>query len=89
MPGGGAAYVHLSEMIPFIKSSIEDLDEHIGADIVAKVQCSLSLSLFGLLLSKCRWENLSSFLNSCILFCVSVETESYPKVQSYVSKSLN
>lgn len=45
VPGGGAAYVHLSEMIPFIKSSIEDLDEHIGADIVAKVQCSLSLSL--------------------------------------------
>jgi len=38
VPGGGATYVHLSELIPrTIKNSMEDLDERIGADIVAKV----------------------------------------------------
>lgn len=36
VPGGGATYVHLSELIPTIKNSMEDLDERIGADIVAK-----------------------------------------------------
>ncbi|TQD99967.1 hypothetical protein C1H46_014471 [Malus baccata] len=37
VPGGGATYVHLSEFIPTIKNSMEDLDEQIGADLVAKV----------------------------------------------------
>lgn len=36
VPGGGATYVHLSEFIPSIKNSMEDLDEQIGADLVAK-----------------------------------------------------
>ncbi|KAL5577548.1 hypothetical protein UlMin_019247 [Ulmus minor] len=36
VPGGGAAYVHLSELVPAIKTSFDDLDEQIGADIVAK-----------------------------------------------------
>ncbi|RXH73600.1 hypothetical protein DVH24_016422 [Malus domestica] len=36
VPGGGATYVHLSEFIPSIKDSMEDLDEQIGADLVAK-----------------------------------------------------
>ncbi|OMO92345.1 Chaperonin Cpn60 [Corchorus olitorius] len=36
VPGGGATYVHLSEQIHIIKNSMEDLDERIGADIVAK-----------------------------------------------------
>ncbi|KAM1014556.1 hypothetical protein ACFX2C_044525 [Malus domestica] len=36
VPGGGATYVHLSEFIPTIKNSMEDLDEQIGADLVAK-----------------------------------------------------
>lgn len=36
VPGGGATYVHLSELIPSIKSSLDDLDEQIGADIIAK-----------------------------------------------------
>ncbi|XP_059437101.1 chaperonin 60 subunit alpha 2, chloroplastic isoform X2 [Corylus avellana] len=36
VPGGGSTYVHLSELIPTIKNSMEDLDEQIGADIVAK-----------------------------------------------------
>ncbi|XP_042499067.1 ruBisCO large subunit-binding protein subunit alpha [Macadamia integrifolia] len=35
-PGGGATYVHLSEQIPVIKDLIEDPEEKIGADIVAK-----------------------------------------------------
>lgn len=39
VPGGGATYVHLLEQIPTIKTSMEDPDEQIGADIVAKV-CS-------------------------------------------------
>lgn len=37
VPGGGATYVHLSEWVPSIKSSLDDLDEQIGADIIAKV----------------------------------------------------
>ena len=48
VPGGGATYIHLSELIPIIKNSMEDLDEQSGADIVAKVwypPLSLSLSL--------------------------------------------
>ncbi|XVF46020.1 hypothetical protein PTKIN_Ptkin02bG0254500 [Pterospermum kingtungense] len=36
VPGGGATYIHLSELIHMIKNSMEDLDERIGADIVAK-----------------------------------------------------
>lgn len=36
VPGGGATYVHLSELIPIIKNSMEDLDEQSGADIVGK-----------------------------------------------------
>ncbi|KAK9937171.1 hypothetical protein M0R45_013980 [Rubus argutus] len=36
VPGGGATYVHLSELIPVIKNSMEDSDEQIGADLVAK-----------------------------------------------------
>ncbi|XP_075672544.1 chaperonin 60 subunit alpha 2, chloroplastic isoform X1 [Castanea sativa] len=36
VPGGGATYIHLSELIPIIKNSMEDLDEQSGADIVAK-----------------------------------------------------
>nr|POE99689.1 chaperonin 60 subunit alpha 2, chloroplastic [Quercus suber] len=37
VPGGGATYIHLSELIPIIKNSMEDLDEQSGAYIVAKV----------------------------------------------------
>uniref|UniRef100_A0A0R0EF87 Uncharacterized protein n=1 Tax=Glycine max TaxID=3847 RepID=A0A0R0EF87_SOYBN len=37
VPGGGATYVHLLDLIPTIRNSMEDLDEQIGADIVAKV----------------------------------------------------
>ncbi|KAL4614563.1 hypothetical protein ACB092_07G062600 [Castanea dentata] len=36
VPGGGATYIHLSELIPIVKNSMEDLDEQSGADIVAK-----------------------------------------------------
>ncbi|XP_022762646.1 chaperonin 60 subunit alpha 2, chloroplastic isoform X1 [Durio zibethinus] len=36
VPGGGATYIHLSEKIHSIKNSMKDLDEQIGADIVAK-----------------------------------------------------
>lgn len=39
VPGGGATYLHLLEHIPIIKNSMEDPDEQIGADIVAKVCC--------------------------------------------------
>lgn len=41
VPGGGAAYIHLSEQIHIIKDSMEDLDERIGVDIVAKVCLSV------------------------------------------------
>lgn len=37
VPGGGAAFVHLSTCIPAIKDKLEDADEKLGADIVQKV----------------------------------------------------
>ncbi|RWW61197.1 hypothetical protein BHE74_00031755 [Ensete ventricosum] len=37
VPGGGAAYVHLSASVPAIKKKLEDHDELLGADIVQKV----------------------------------------------------
>ncbi|CAN1327558.1 Chaperonin 60 subunit alpha 2, chloroplastic [Linum perenne] len=36
VPGGGAAYVHLSKHVSTVKSSMLDENEQIGADIVAK-----------------------------------------------------
>eukprot|EP01018_Ginkgo_biloba_P029793 Gb_32466 [translate_table: standard] len=36
VPGGGAAYVHLSSCVPAIKKSIQDPEERLGADIVQK-----------------------------------------------------
>ncbi|KAI4968531.1 hypothetical protein ZWY2020_045861 [Hordeum vulgare] len=36
VPGGGAAYVHLSTYVPAIKETIEDHDERLGADIIQK-----------------------------------------------------
>ncbi|CAL9196549.1 unnamed protein product [Musa hybrid cultivar] len=36
VPGGGAAYVHLSASVPAIKKKLEDHDELLGADIVQK-----------------------------------------------------
>ncbi|PKU66861.1 ruBisCO large subunit-binding protein subunit alpha [Dendrobium catenatum] len=36
VPGGGAAFVHLSTFVPSIKDKLEDADERIGADIVQK-----------------------------------------------------
>ncbi|PWA77342.1 RuBisCO large subunit-binding protein subunit alpha [Artemisia annua] len=36
VPGGGAAFVHLSTLVPAIKETIEDADERLGADIVQK-----------------------------------------------------
>ncbi|KAH9319030.1 hypothetical protein KI387_020799, partial [Taxus chinensis] len=36
VPGGGAAYVHLSSYVPAIKESIDNPEERLGADIVQK-----------------------------------------------------
>ncbi|CAA7399034.1 unnamed protein product [Spirodela intermedia] len=36
VPGGGAAYVHLSTCVPAIKDKLEDPDERLGADIIQK-----------------------------------------------------
>lgn len=38
VPGGGAAYVHLSMFVPSIRDKLEDADERIGADIIQKVR---------------------------------------------------
>eukprot|EP00252_Welwitschia_mirabilis_P019801 TRINITY_DN468_c0_g1_i1.p1 TRINITY_DN468_c0_g1~~TRINITY_DN468_c0_g1_i1.p1 ORF type:complete len:590 (+),score=147.67 TRINITY_DN468_c0_g1_i1:206-1975(+) len=40
VPGGGAAYVHLSSHVPVIKESLDDPEERIGADIVQKALLS-------------------------------------------------
>ena len=37
VPGGGAAFVHLSAAVPAIKETIQDPEEKVGADIVQKV----------------------------------------------------
>ncbi|XP_071717782.1 ruBisCO large subunit-binding protein subunit alpha [Rutidosis leptorrhynchoides] len=36
VPGGGAAFVHLSTLVPAIKETIEDPEERLGADIIQK-----------------------------------------------------
>ncbi|MCD7460313.1 Chaperonin 60 subunit alpha 1, chloroplastic [Datura stramonium] len=36
VPGGGAAFVHLSTYVPAIKDKLEDADEKLGADIIQK-----------------------------------------------------
>ncbi|KAM0068430.1 putative chaperonin Cpn60/TCP-1 family, groEL-like apical domain superfamily [Helianthus debilis subsp. tardiflorus] len=36
VPGGGAALVHLSTLVPAIKDKLDDADERIGADIIQK-----------------------------------------------------
>ncbi|CAA6673342.1 unnamed protein product [Spirodela intermedia] len=36
VPGGGAAFVHLSTCVPAIKDTIEDPEERLGADIIQK-----------------------------------------------------
>ncbi|XP_078174975.1 chaperonin-60alpha [Carex rostrata] len=40
VPGGGAAYVHLSTLVPTIKETFEDPDERLGADIIQKALVS-------------------------------------------------
>ncbi|XP_050286219.1 ruBisCO large subunit-binding protein subunit alpha [Quercus robur] len=40
VPGGGAALVHLSTIVPSIKDKIEDADERLGADIVQRALIS-------------------------------------------------
>ena len=64
VPGGGATYVHLSELIPIIKNSMEDLDEQSGADIVGKVWCPPSPPSFFPL-------SLSVSLSLCVSFFIS------------------
>lgn len=56
VPGGGATYIHLEEQIPIIKHSMEDPDEQIGADIVAKVCCHFPFSF--------SWIIFSTFVHS-------------------------
>uniref|UniRef100_A0A3B6HYB1 RuBisCO large subunit-binding protein subunit alpha, chloroplastic n=1 Tax=Triticum aestivum TaxID=4565 RepID=A0A3B6HYB1_WHEAT len=36
VPGGGAAYVHLSTLVPAIKEKLDDPEERLGADIIQK-----------------------------------------------------
>uniref|UniRef100_A0A2P2Q446 RuBisCO large subunit-binding protein subunit alpha n=1 Tax=Rhizophora mucronata TaxID=61149 RepID=A0A2P2Q446_RHIMU len=40
VPGGGAAFVHLSAHVPAIKDKIDDADERLGAEIVQKALVS-------------------------------------------------
>lgn len=36
VPGGGAALLHLSELVPAFKDSLQDAEEKLGAEIVMK-----------------------------------------------------
>lgn len=40
VPGGGAALLHLSELIPAFKATLTDPEEQMGADIVMKSLCA-------------------------------------------------
>nr|GEV08714.1 RuBisCO large subunit-binding protein subunit alpha [Tanacetum cinerariifolium] len=40
VPGRGAAFVHLSTLVPAIEEKIEDAEEHLGADIIQKASTS-------------------------------------------------
>uniref|UniRef100_A0ACD5VY84 Uncharacterized protein n=1 Tax=Avena sativa TaxID=4498 RepID=A0ACD5VY84_AVESA len=40
VPGGGAAYVHLSTFVPAIKEKLDDPEERLGADIIQKALLS-------------------------------------------------
>jgi chaperonin GroEL (HSP60 family) len=43
VPGGGAAYVHLSTFVSSIKETLDDPEERLGADIIQKVLIVLSI----------------------------------------------
>ncbi|KAJ6410882.1 hypothetical protein OIU84_007603 [Salix udensis] len=47
VPGGGATYIHLLEQISSIKNSMEDENEKIGADIVAKALLAPAKTIAG------------------------------------------
>ena len=53
VPGGGAALVHLSTLVPAIKDKFDDADERLGADIVQKVTIAKSLFQSGILGRAC------------------------------------
>lgn len=36
VPGGGAALLHLSELVPAFKDTLQDAEERLGAEIVMK-----------------------------------------------------
>lgn len=50
VPGGGAAFVHLTAYVPAIKDKLDDADERLGADIVQKVAPLLPCLLIFMLL---------------------------------------
>ena len=78
VPGGGAALVHLSTLVPAIKDKLEDAEEKLGADIIQKVTNSILLScFFGLLmeitgrvaLSLGKWYQSHSQILCNVIFC--------------------
>ncbi len=38
MPGGGAALLHLAELVPEFSASLSDSEERLGADLVGKAR---------------------------------------------------
>ena len=38
VPGGGAALLHLAELVPDFRNSLPDGEERLGADLVGKVR---------------------------------------------------
>ncbi|XBI74408.1 hypothetical protein VPH35_067959 [Triticum aestivum] len=45
VPGGGAAYVHLSTLVPAIKEKLDDPEERLGADIIQKVLLQMKTTI--------------------------------------------
>jgi chaperonin GroEL (HSP60 family) len=53
VPGGGAALLHLSELVPAFKETLTHPEEQIGADIVMKALRAPCRAIAGA--SSCRW----------------------------------
>lgn len=95
VPGGGAAMVHLSTFVPFLKEQITDLEEKIGADIVQAVSLLLLSivllpSFFGF--GVCQLSTLRACVALWLSYCspafyvVHFSTMGIARLQSWVWK---
>lgn len=76
VPGGGAAYVHLSTFVPAIKDKLDDPEERLGADIIQKVLVLSHLTYCTAILSNETFQNCTAVLyryDKCYVLVYSSE----------------